>query len=337
MSEPGRSRRFSRLWLVVVALVGSVVAMEATLQVAALGVGRFARERTLADGGGAVVLCVGDSHTFGLPLPEEESYPSQLQVALDARHGEGTFRVVNLGIPSVNSDWVLNRLERQIVQLDPVVVVVWVGINNLWNAVELDMTEEGARPAWRRALDWSKLVRLASIAFYSGSGHQYDATSRGGWFEGEAPPSGVAKGRPQLPSPGIGLERDLVAMRDLADRYGVPIAFIAYPLAHQMPISRAIARAARRTGTPWIDTTRDLERAHRDGYGLDELIDDRAGAHPSKILYGYVVESLLPVVESLAGATGSASDPAAEAHPERGSRHRLPAGSGRGTSDASDE
>ena len=143
-------RRFSRVWLVVVALVGSLVAMELVLQAGALVVGALAGQRAITEGEGAVILCVGDSHTFGLPLPEEESYPSQLQGALDERHGAGTFRVVNLGIPSVNSDFVLNRLERQIVQLDPVVVIVWVGINNLWNAVELDMRHEGAGETWRR-------------------------------------------------------------------------------------------------------------------------------------------------------------------------------------------
>jgi len=294
-------RRFSRLWLVAIAVVGSVVAMEGMLQLAALAVGGLAGQRTIGAGEGAVVLCVGDSHTFGLPLPESESYPSQLQAVLDARHGEDAFRVVNLGIPSVNSDWVSNRLERQILQLDPVVIVVWVGINNVWNAVELDMEDEGAGPWWRRTLRASKLARLASIAFYSGTGHQYDPEERGGWFDGEAPPSGVAKGRPRLPSPGVGLEQDLVSMAELARGYGVPIIFIAYPLDHQAPISRAIARAANRTGVPFIDTTRDLARARRDGHALDVLIDERAGAHPSKVLYGYVVESLTPVVEAMLG------------------------------------
>jgi len=305
MSE---GRRFSRLWLVLIAVVGSLVAMELTLQVASFAVARFGSQRALAGGAGAVVLCVGDSHTFGLPLPEEESYPSQLQVALDARHGEGTFRVVNLGIPSVNSDWVLNRLERQIVQLDPVVLIVWVGINNLWNAVELDMTNEATAPVWRRALRASKLARLASIAFYSRSGHQYDTETRGGWFEGEAPPSGVAKGRPRLPNPGVGLERDLVAMSDLARSYDVPIAFIGYPLDHQRPINRAIARAAKRSGAPFVDTTRDLARARRDGHAPEALIDERAGPHPSKILYGYVVDTLLPIVEALTGTQPMATE-----------------------------
>jgi hypothetical protein len=31
-----------------------------------------------------VVLCVGDSHTYGAPLPREESYPHQLEEQLES-------------------------------------------------------------------------------------------------------------------------------------------------------------------------------------------------------------------------------------------------------------
>jgi hypothetical protein len=292
-----RGGRFGRGWLVAIAVVGSFVAMELALQVASLAVRTFAGERRIEEGQGAVILCVGDSHTYGLPLPEEESYPSQLQRALDHRHGEGTFRVVNLGIPSVNSDFVLNRLERQIVQLDPVVVVVWVGINNLWNAVELDARVDEPSPAWLRWAAWSRLGRLFSIAFHRGVGHQYDPDVRGGWYDGEAAPSGVAAGRRFLPDPGPGLERDLVAMGELARRHDLPIVFISYPLRSQRAISRSIERAAGRLGAPLVDAALDLERARADGHGRDALIDRRAGPHPSKLLYGYVVESLTLTLE----------------------------------------
>lgn len=295
MSGP---RRFSRAWLVAIAVVGSLVAMEATLQVGAVVARHVAGPRRIVAGEGAVILCVGDSHTYGLPLPVEESYPSQLQAALDARHGAGTFRVVNLGIPSVNSDFVLNRLERQIAQLDPVLVIVWVGINNLWNAAELDAGGAAPGARWRRVLGWSRLARLASIAFLARTGHRYDPDVRGGWYEGEAAPSGVAAGRKPLPSPGPGLERDLVAMGEVARRYGLPIVYVAYPLASQRAISRSIERAAGRVGAPAIDTQESFARARADGYGVEALVDERAGPHPSKVLYRYVVESMLPVVEA---------------------------------------
>lgn len=287
------ARRFSRGWLVLVALVGSLVAMEAVLQVASWAVGAVVSARGAATvGQGAVVLCVGDSHTYGLPLPEPESYPSQLQVRLDAAYGPGRYRVVNLGIPSVNSGFVAKRFERQLAQLDPAVVIVWVGINNLWNAVDMDA---GADPwlEWRRRLQRSKLFRLASIAWYSGTGHQYEDEGRSGWFEGEAPPSGVVKGRPRLPDPGPRLERDLVGMGELARAFDAPLVLVGYPLASQAAITRAIERAAGRLGAPFVDTAAVYARARGGGHDVAELVDERAGPHPSALLYGFVVDELM--------------------------------------------
>ena len=37
----------------------------------------------------SVILCVGDSHTYGLPLPKEESYPAQLEEKVTAHGGGG--------------------------------------------------------------------------------------------------------------------------------------------------------------------------------------------------------------------------------------------------------
>jgi len=303
-------RRFSRGWLVLVAVVGSLVAMEAVLQLASLVVGAAVSARgEAAAGQGAVILCVGDSHTFGLPLPEAESYPSQLQVRLDEAYGPGGYRVVNLGIPSVNSGFVAKRLERQLAQLDPAVVIVWVGINNLWNAVEMDA---GADPwlEWRRQLQRSKLFRLASIAWYSGTGHQYEDEGRSGWFEGEAPPSGVVKGRPRLPAPGRRLERDLVGMGELARAFDTPLVLVGYPLASQAAITRAIERAAGRLGAPFVDTALLYAQAREEGHAVAELVDERAGPHPSALLYRFVVDELMRELQPILDPKPASPPPA---------------------------
>jgi hypothetical protein len=286
-------RRFNRGWLVLVAVVGSLLAMELLLQGASLVVGAVVSQRQAkSPREGAVVLCIGDSHTYGLPLPEAESYPSQLQVQLDRVYGPGRFQVVNLGIPSVNSGFVAKRLERQLAQLGPELVIVWVGINNLWNAV--DMQAGGDRwLAWRRWLQHSKLFRLASIAWYSGTGHQYDDEGRSGWYEGEAPPSGVVKGRPRLPNAEVRLERDLVGMGELARSFDAEVVLVGYPLANQAEISRAIERAAGRLGAPYVDTAAIYARARQEGIPIARLVDERAGPHPSALLYGLVVDQLM--------------------------------------------
>ena len=299
-------RRFGRGGLVMVAVVGSLVAMEGVLQLGAFVVARTVAQRAPSSGDGAVVLCVGDSHTFGLPLPEAESYPSQLQARLDAAHGVGAYHVVNLGVPSVNSGFVLNRLERQLAQLRPRLLIAWVGVNNTWNAVEMRAGEDTGL-AWRRWLQHSKLFRLASIVWYQRTGHQYDREGRAGYFEDEVPPSGIARGGPELPNPGPGLERDLVTMAELAREADLPIVFLGYPLTSQREITASIERAAGRSGAPFVSTADAFLRARRDGHAITDLVDERAGPHPSKLLYGYVVDALMIELEPLLASWYGAS------------------------------
>jgi hypothetical protein len=291
-------------------LVGLVVA-EIGLQV----MGFVARQVVTRSGSGGTdaaeitILCVGDSHTYGLPLPEEESYPAQLEAALQARDPSRTIRVVNLGVPSLNSTFVANRLERQMFQLRPQLVIVWVGINNLWNVVE---TLQWERPdPWlplRRSLMQLRLFRLASIAWYGATGHQYDPEGRAGWYEGEKTPSGRLPKGANGPNPAPGLARDLERMTLLTRRLEVPILFVAYPLRTQQMISQVIETAGGQLGVGVVDSSAALRRGLADGQDLEALLDRRAGPHPSGLLYGYVVEAMLPEVEdTLAAWYGPAS------------------------------
>ncbi|MEE3325911.1 MAG: GDSL-type esterase/lipase family protein [Myxococcota bacterium] len=295
-------RRRSGHWalLVVLTILGSLVAGEAFLQLASWAVGSWVEGRggTVMAEGGIRILCVGDSHTFGLPLPEEESYPAQLAEALARRHPGLEVEVINLGIPSLNSAFVANRLEEQMHQIRPQLVIVWVGINNLWNVVEMGTLSPGdSWWPWREFLHGSRLFRLASIMWFNVQGHQYDPEQRGGWWEGEAMPSGrLPKGAPKV-NPRPGLLRDFARMASMARALDTPILFVAYPFAGQRTISRFILEAGARSGVGVIETAPAMARARADGFSRADLIDERAGPHPSGVLYRYVVEAMLPQVE----------------------------------------
>jgi hypothetical protein len=286
-----------------IVVLACLAAMELTLQAAAWVISQSVSRGETAEGAGIVtILCIGDSHTYGLPLPPEDSYPAQLEAALAARHPERGFQVVNLGIPGLNSGYVLNRLEAQLFQLRPQLVMVWVGINNLWNVAERGTPEleEGVAGAWgslRRALLKLRLYRLASIAWYSSTGHQYDPEERGGWYAGERSPSAHPLPGEWPGDPAPGLLADLERMAALTRAVDTPIVFVAYPMLGQRSINEVIEEAAGRVGAPLIVTRNDLLRANRKGHGAAELIDHRAGPHPSRLLYAYMVESMLLEVE----------------------------------------
>jgi len=287
------------VWLILIPLL-TLVAMELSLQVAGLLVRALSSRGSVGAGDASTltIVCVGDSHTYGLPLPKEHSYPAQLERALIESYPERGFQVVNLGIPGLNSGYTANRLERQMLQLRPDLVMVWVGINNQWNVIEASGPgSQGRWPAIRRALMRLKLFRLASIAWYTRTGYQYDPEQHGGWFEGELPPSGKrSAGLPKPSHPAPGLIYDLGRMTKTARALDTPIVFVTYPLKHQQPLSLGILAAGQRFDVPVIETRLDFIRALEDGNPARDLVDLNAGTHPSRLFYSYIVDSMLVVV-----------------------------------------
>lgn len=117
------------------------------------------------------ILCVGDSHTYGVDADPDMSYPAQLQRLLPSRHQDRDFVVVNQGVPGFNSSQALERL-RSILTLDdarPDIVLVCVGKNNdhnfqdarFWGDDPIKNAPIEAQA--RRILEHSHLFRLGEI------------------------------------------------------------------------------------------------------------------------------------------------------------------------------
>ena len=126
----------------------ALVVIEVAWQLAALATRNiYARSAASAPREGALtILCVGDSHTYGAPLPEPQSYPFQLERSLRSTY-QRDIQVVNLGVPGMNTPMVANRLEGQIARLHPDLVIAWAGANSFWNATETESWE-----GWTNAL-----------------------------------------------------------------------------------------------------------------------------------------------------------------------------------------
>ncbi len=86
------------------------------------------------DAHATTVLCEGDSFTYGIG---GEAYPQQLDRILDERAGGDHTRVVNKGIPGLNTTVLADHLEAHIDEYHPDVVVVLIGENNSWNTIQV--------------------------------------------------------------------------------------------------------------------------------------------------------------------------------------------------------
>jgi lysophospholipase L1-like esterase len=77
------------------------------------------------------IVCFGDSLTYGTGAPPGRDYPSQLSKMI-ARP------VINAGVPGDTTAEALRRLERDVLDLSPAVVLVTLGGNDLKNGVAVE-------------------------------------------------------------------------------------------------------------------------------------------------------------------------------------------------------
>lgn len=316
----------------LIALVATLLVIEVGLQLASLVARPLLARETSQDASrdAIVILCVGDSHTYGAPLPDEESYPSQLQVLLDERYPEWEFNVVNLGFPGVNTAFVASRLESQIVQVRPHLVIASGGANNLWNSIETEAWENETRwEAAKRLLLHVKLFRLAVITWSTQTEYHFKPPADGGsrWYHEDEVGEAVPQAMP-MPVDGLTFVRrkeqlegdavsrsivvDMERIAALTSSRHIPLIYYNYPwpvpkkalspardkfVRAIRKVRQTITTTGARLGVPVLETVRDFERAEVDGYTIKELGDRQAGLHPSGLLYGYIVESMVPVVE----------------------------------------
>jgi len=128
------------------------------------------------------ILTVGDSHTYGAGLPDDESYPAHLQQLLD-EDAPGEFSVINLGVPGMSTTQVRNRLPRYVTDYQPDIVIVWCGVNNVWNYAEV--LEGGWGPRLAALAYHSRLYRFVRVSLHN---REFGRSAEGTRSEGRHQP-----------------------------------------------------------------------------------------------------------------------------------------------------
>lgn len=116
------------------------------------------------------ILCEGDSFTYGIG---GRSFPIQLEALLNERHGAGTFRAVNTGVPGINSAVLVDNLEAHFLEYRPQFAIILIGENNSWNSLRMEAT--GPLAAVDAALMSSrvyKFVKVASVGWSNATFHE---------------------------------------------------------------------------------------------------------------------------------------------------------------------
>jgi len=80
-----------------------------------------------------IIICFGDSLTFGTGASNGMDYPSQLERMINKP-------VIKAGVPGDTTAWALRRLKRDVLSKKPDVVLITLGGNDLKNGVSKDIT-----------------------------------------------------------------------------------------------------------------------------------------------------------------------------------------------------
>ena len=304
----------------VLALVLPPLLLEGGLQVAALCVHK---SRSPEDQS-CLVLCQGDSNTFGLYLPPEQSYPAQLERLLRER-GAAEVRVANRGVPGKPSWVVTEELDQDLRRFQPRAVMLLAGVNNRW----------AIRPSNRihRALGGLRTVQLVRLLWEASredpsptevAHGQVDfratarATRRLGPDRKEVrfrdradvvSPFTIRRGRPTDAEVRAGLASDwATAIEKIRAAGALPIV-ACYPEDRgAMMLANEVAKeVAREHGVPLVDPRPSFARAI-DQVGREAVLF--ADGHPTAHGYSILARLIVPVLEE-AGfvAAGNAQDP----------------------------
>lgn len=129
--------------------------------------------------GEARVVTVGDSITFGWEISEDDAtYPGQLQALLDRRTpGVRRVRVINAGVPRYTSEQVVRLLRDDVLGLQPDLVVLCVGWNDLAFSYHRD---------WRPRISFTGHMRARYCSGFNPAILRAVRHWKGGEEEGEA-------------------------------------------------------------------------------------------------------------------------------------------------------
>ncbi len=263
------------------------------------------------------VLCVGDSHTYGLNLPPDAAYPARLQRLLDP--AGTTIGVKNYGVPGRNSGALLRELPRYLDEIRPDVVIVLVGFNDAWNFDAAPEAGESFAARVRQFARELKLVRMARLVlFREQAAAPQMVVENGRTFvieNGERRPAsigGKAFGVLEGDALATRVESNVARIIALVRSRGARVVVLDYATEQDatfVTLNAALADVARREGATFCEVAVPMRDAIRE-LGKDALFFP--DGHPTGVGYARVAEIVAARLREAGGlpAPTAASAPA---------------------------
>ena len=115
---------------------------------------------TNLDSSGSAIIAFGDSLTAGYGATRGEDYPSRLSAMIETP-------IINAGVSGDTTESALARLDEDVLQHDPRIVLVGLGGNDFLRGVPIASTEANLRSIVRQIHDAGAMVVLLGFRFPS--------------------------------------------------------------------------------------------------------------------------------------------------------------------------
>jgi len=249
---------------------------------------------------GRAILCVGDSWTDGLG---SVSYGQALEQKLNARFGEGSFRVIRSGVPGCNSSQGLRRVGHLIEEHRPEMMIVLLGNNDHQNLAASEYWKF-QRAGAGHARVWAARGRVAlhSLRIYKLVRNvQLHLTGRptlDRFFVDEGPEGLIV--RPQstaldLETHHRQLEYNLTRIIGIARDNDVQLLFMTYFYFHGYKVNEVILNVASAHSVPVVNNT----AYYHERIPVEERAANFVGAHPTTKGHAFIADNIIEVLEQI--------------------------------------
>lgn len=239
------------------------------------------------------LVALGDSFAWGASVEYDDAYPQRLERALNRRHA-GTWEVVNLALPGMNTVDQRAQLAAEGFAYEPEVVLLGFVLNDSEDAEAAEARRARdwveARRAPRSVLDRSALLRLVRGRLHATAENRRRIEGYRSMYEDDAPGWRAAR-------------EALLAMGAMCRERGVPFVVAIFPLFGNpldegYPFDEVHARvrqAAEKAGAKVVDL-REVYRGLRWDILVVDGVDDE---HPNEIAHRIAASAILHALDDV--------------------------------------
>lgn len=282
-------RRAAKLVLVLLVIIAG---LELTLRLAgsvilALKTG----SAQTPDPGVFRILHLGESTTYGLEVPSEQTYVAQLESLLKESRPERPVQSFNRGVPGIVTTSMLQTLPDKLSSLRPDLVIIMAGAND-FNEELNGLQPPGASqlPAWVRGIRLYKVVRLALDMLRKDVKVEHGEVIYFKYGGSKAILYDTPRDEEKISQVTARFEDNLGLMIELCRQAGARVILVGYLQAFQE--NEMLRRTAQRWGIPYADCFIYPQRRSPSLFTAD-------GWHPSASGHRHIAQTLLPLVAPL--------------------------------------